>query len=359
MVQLYSIAALLTGLNTVVALPVTEAPKVTCDRADISCGLIPGESNLYNNYNGKQAPFPADHPVPINATSTGDPGADDLLFQNLIAAEWIVFSFYQTGVEMFNESSFTDMGLPNNTFERIAAIRDNEAGHLRLFQDSISPTSLKPGACKYDFGFTTPRTFLALQQLIEVTSEVFISGLTLQAKLDITKSTLAAIGETEARHSAWSLIEVWGADPFTGPVETIFPYANEILDATNQFVVPGSCPPENPIYPRPRQNLPRMSFDKNTTTARPGSNITFIFDAEPKFLEGKEYYAVFYHGVQKVSVPFDCATNQTTIPAAFESKGMILAVIADTPGAPFSDTVVAGPLFLVEQPQKLTLSFGS
>ncbi|KAL1592259.1 hypothetical protein SLS60_011336 [Paraconiothyrium brasiliense] len=251
------------------------------------------------------------------------------------------------------------MGLPNNTYERITEIRDNEAGHLRIFQDSISPSSVEPGPCKYENNLTTPEFFLAVQQLIEITSEAFLTGLVLQAKLDETKSAMVAIGGIEARHSAWALIDVWGAEPFTGPAETIFPYANEILDVTNQFVVPGSCPKESPVYPRPGQNLPRMNFDSGSTTARPGANITFTFSKAPQYQKDKEYYAVFYHGLQKVSVPFDVQTNRTTIPAAFDSKGLILVVIADTPCAPYTDTVVAGPLTLLEQPSQVTLAFGN
>ena len=70
----------------------------------------------------------------------------------------------------------------------------------------------------------------------------------------------------------------------------------------------------------------------------------------PNFASGNPYYAVFFHGVNNITVPFDTKTNSSVIPAAFESKGIILAVIADEPGAPTLDSVVAGPLFLLQQP---------
>ena len=70
----------------------------------------------------------------------------------------------------------------------------------------------------------------------------------------------------------------------------------------------------------------------------------------PDYVDGEDYYAVFFHGVNNITVPFDTKTNSSAIPAAFDSKGITLAVIADTPGAPTLDSVVAGPLILLQQP---------
>ena len=70
----------------------------------------------------------------------------------------------------------------------------------------------------------------------------------------------------------------------------------------------------------------------------------------PNFEAEHSYYAVFFHGVNNITVPFDTKTNTSVIPAAFDNKGIILAVIADEPGASTLDSVVAGPLFLLQQP---------
>lgn len=70
-------------------------------------GSIPGEADIYSSYTGIQAPWPGNTTGAILNTTTGPPGTDDLLFQNLLAAEWIIFSFYQQGLERFNESAFT------------------------------------------------------------------------------------------------------------------------------------------------------------------------------------------------------------------------------------------------------------
>ena len=74
----------------------------------------------------------------------------------------------------------------------------------------------------------------------------------------------------------------------------------------------------------------------------------------PSFESERPYYAVFFHGVNNITVLFDTKTNTSVIPSAFDSKGIILAVIADEPGAPTLDSVVAGPLFLLQQPGTAT-----
>lgn len=325
--------------------------------ADPSFGPIPGESNLYNTYIGTAAPFPATHTAAIPATEAGPPAPDDQLWQNLLSAEWAVYSFYQQAVSAFNTTSFTELGLPNTTYDRITSIRDNEAGHLRIFQDQISATSLKPGGCSYEYGWNNASEWLALQVTIEVTSIAFLTGLVTEATTTATASALVAVAAVESRHNAWALIDVWNTDPFAGPADTVFPYAREILDITNRFIVPGSCPADNPGYPSPNQNLPELSFDATTTTAQPGSNITFTFPkTEPVFQDDTEYFAVFFHGVINITVAFESLTNASVVPSEFDkARGIIIVVIADEVGADTLDSVVAGPLILLEQPQELTL----
>lgn len=190
---------LLSLVTALLASPIHQDPSIIC-QSDPKCGPIPGESTLYSDYTGKTPPFPANMTSPVLATTKGPVGEDDLLFQNLLSAEWAVYSFYQQGVEAFNQSDFTDLGLPNTTYQRITEIRDNEAGHLRIFQDSISSASIKPGPCRYEYGFTSAMEFLALQNIIEVSSMAFLTGLAQQAKASSTIGALVAIGQTETRH---------------------------------------------------------------------------------------------------------------------------------------------------------------
>lgn len=63
--------------------------------AVISEKPIPGVSNYYSDYLGTDRPYPGNETDPILPTTYGPPGPDDVLYQNLLAAEWAIFSFYQ------------------------------------------------------------------------------------------------------------------------------------------------------------------------------------------------------------------------------------------------------------------------
>ncbi|KIW82807.1 hypothetical protein Z517_02050 [Fonsecaea pedrosoi CBS 271.37] len=345
-------AALAFGLAC--CAPMTE--PLLSQLSDPSYGPIPGQSGTYSTYNGTAAPFPGNITGAIVNTTFGPPGEDDFLFQNLLSAEWVIFSFYQQGVERFNATAFVEAGFPNTTYERVQQIRDNEAGHLRIFQNQISTNSVKPGPCRYQYPYEDPISYIALQTVIEISSMAFLTGLELQAKLTLSKAALVAIAATESRHNTWSLIDNWKSTPFAGPTDTVYPYANQVLDFTNEWVVNGSCPGENPIYPTPRQNLPQISPGAGTTGITPGSTLVFNFtqpDNQPHFAPDKDYYAVFFHGLYNISVPFNTTSYSAVIPPEIEPLGIIIAVIADKEGAPTKENVVAGTLMLPESPAVL------
>jgi hypothetical protein len=183
----------------------------------------------------------------------------------------------------------------------------------------------------------------------------FLTGLELQAKLRLSRGALVAIAATETRHNTWSLIDNWDANPFAGPGDTFFPYANQILDFTNAWVVNDSCPVENPTFPSPRQGLPSLHADPQTTkTIAPGSPLTMEVSGGEhplKFNTSQEYFAVFFHGLLNVTMPFNIANMSTKIPATLEPRGIYEVVLATREGAPTEDSVVAGPLLLLELPE--------
>ncbi|KAJ5248777.1 hypothetical protein N7468_000228 [Penicillium chermesinum] len=323
--------------------PTFALPAFSGSQLKSAADAVPGESSLFVNYQGKKTPLASNYTKVSPATGSGPAGADDLLFQNLLSAEWVIYSFYQRAVEYFSASDFTKLGFPNNTYERIVEIRDNEAGHVRIFQDQISKNSITPGPCTYTYGFNqlakpnSTKEFLALQVLLEVSSMAFLTGLANQADLNISKSALMAIGQVESRHNTWSLIDVYNVSPFLRPLGYRLPLRKPD---------PGSD----------QHNLPRFTFNPKTTTARPGSTLEFVFQAKPTFAADKDYWAVFYHDLNQVSVPYDPKKNVATIPKEFDSKvGVIMVNIADEKDAPTEDSVVAGPLIILEQPGSLTL----
>jgi hypothetical protein len=158
------------------------------------------------------------------------------------------------------------------------------------------------------------------------------------------------------------LIDVWNVPLFAGPVDAVFPYANQILSTTNAFIVPGSCPAQNPTYPELGQDLVFLGAAKGTKSIAPGANITPTF-TDPygilEFKSGKEYYAVFFHATSNITTPFDVKTNSTRIPPRFEELGVIVAVVATKPGAPTRESVIGGPGIVLEQPEQVGLALAA
>jgi hypothetical protein len=356
--------AILSSLSGGTAMKIPRSSSEAQKLADPSYGPVPGRSPLYSTYRGKEPPFPGNITDPILPTRRGEPGADDMVWQNLLSAEWAIFSFYQQGVEAFDKTSFVKAGYPNTTYDRIQEIRDNEAGHLRIFQDQISETSLKPGACKYQYPLHDTESFLVLSTFVEIASMASLTGLVQIAKLPASQGAMTAIAAVETRHEAWSLIDIWNFNPFSGPSDTVFPYANQILDLTNGFVIKGSCPNENPVYPNPRQCLPSLNVSPIHKSVTSGSTITFNFtdnDILPKFKKDRQYYTTFFHGTWNTTIPIDTKDwpkkkiIDVKIPESFESRGIIIAVVTDTIGAPTKDTVLASPAIILQQPAKLAV----
>lgn len=186
----------------------------------------------------------------------------------------------------------------------------------------------------------------------------FLTGLAEQAKLPSTAAALVAVAAVESRHNAWALIDAWNTNPFSGPIDTAYPYANQILASTNQFVVKGSCPKENPPYPYPNQHLPTLEWARKKETGHTGTEITFAFpDGEPMFKSDGEYFAVYFHGLANITLPYDPRKGTSRVPAEFDAgKGIIIAVIADRSGAPTKESCLTAPLILLQQPGSITQS---
>lgn len=176
----------------------------------------------------------------------------------------------------------------------------------------------------------------------------FLTGLAQQAQLNATKGALTAIGETESRHNTWALMDIWDVNSFAGSFDTSFPYANQILYSTNRS---WQLPSREPAIPIPHaRNCALHLQPQNQLPLTSGTEIEFVFTTAPTVWEDQPYHAVFFHELQNVSMCFDTKTNTTTIPDFDLNKALILGVIADEVGAPYKESVVAGPVLLVEQP---------
>lgn len=78
-----------------IALPVLALPKDSSSGSlRNAINAVPGESALFVDYPGKKTPLAKKYLRAIPPTRSGLAGEDDLRFQNLLAAEWAIYSFY-------------------------------------------------------------------------------------------------------------------------------------------------------------------------------------------------------------------------------------------------------------------------
>lgn len=313
---------------------------------------IVGQYEPYNNQRGLDPPYPGNRKDPILPTSSGPPAPDDELFQSLASAEWTITYFYQDAIRRFKSEDFTKLGFPDDTFDRLQEIRNNEVGHVKITTDMISDASVKPGPCRYNFNISSAMEFIIRQTLIEASGPAFLPGLTSQAKESRSQGVLTSLSQIEVRHGTWSTMSLFGANPFTGPADTLYPYPMQILSQVSQYIIPGSCPKHNPPFPNPPQRAVTMT--SNPPFPQSGDEVQFVFPVpqlQPKFQPGKEYHAVYFHALGNITGKFDTKSGRSRIPGEFDKgKGVIVAVVADQPGAPTEESVVAGPLLMLQQP---------
>ncbi|KAK4497013.1 hypothetical protein PRZ48_011462 [Zasmidium cellare] len=280
---------------------------------------IPGQYEPYNTHHGPDPPYPGTRKTPILPTSNEPPAPDDALFQSLAAAEWTILDFYNSALRRFKPEDFVQLGFPNNTYERLEEIRNNEAGHVQITLSMISDASTKPAPCAYSFNTTTPLSFLLRQTLIEASGPAFLPGLTSQAKDPRSQGVLTSLSQIEVRHGTWSALELFGADPFTGPADTLYPYPMQILSQVAQYIVPGSCPKDNPPFPNPAPRAALMTV--NPPFPQAGDEIEFVFPVpqqQPKFMPGKEYFVVYFHALGNISTKYDVRSGKSQIPGEFD-----------------------------------------
>jgi hypothetical protein len=285
---------------------------------------------------------------------------DDILFQNLLSAEWIVADFYQQGVEYFNQSVFTEAGFANETMSRLTEIYQNENGHLAIFENAIPSGVTKPGKCQYDYSFqlentsvAQAQTYMRLVSVIELGSMAYLTGLAQNSSTATGLATIMGAISAETRHLTWVNSAVLSGDPFVGPADTVYPYATQILSNIKEFIINGSCPAENPTFPVGDQLLPKLSF-ANTSMIQQGGFIDITFKnasngdhSPPSLKKGDQIGVVFFHSLWNYTVPIivdDPTVLRAQIPNITSWSGELFVTLTDQQTVHKAEDVIAGPL---------------
>ncbi|PWN36508.1 uncharacterized protein FA14DRAFT_175820 [Meira miltonrushii] len=290
-------------------------------------------------------------PAPSNPAEVS---ADQILFQNLLAAEWIVDSMYTSGLAFFTQSDFTSAGYPNNTYDQLQSVYQNENGHLKLFERAIDSNVVKPGRCNYSYGFEhiankteAVRVYMNIVSEVEIGSMAYLTGLAHQAEEVETLYTIMGTISAETRHLTYVNGQVLNVGDFVGPTDTIYPFPLQLLSVTKQFIVPNSCPAENPPYPSPDQDLPKLSIDIKKSKIQ-SKNGSLTLTADLKDTQSKnDLSVIFFQSVFNYTERATSLGNnifQVSIPNLTSDKGNLIVALSNTSDVTKKEDIVAGPL---------------
>lgn len=328
-----------------IAIGVSALPPKLVKRDDDP--IYGNNATSYGPRNYGQSTFPS-------PSSPMKSSGDQLLFQNLLAAEWIVDSMYASGLEFFTPTDFIQAGYPNNTYNQLQSVYENENGHLKLFERAIDSNIIKPSRCNYSYGFEhiknkteAVQVYMAIVSQVEIGSMAYLTGLAHQAEEVETLYTIMGTISAETRHLTFVNGQVLNVGDFVGPTDTTYPFPLQLLSLTKQFIVPNSCPAENPPYPSPDQNLPGLSLNaKQSNIQAKGGNLTLIADLE-NFQSQDNFYAIYFQSVFNYTMPSKYIGNNTfqvEMPTLTSDKGNLIVALSNTSHVTKKEDILAGPL---------------
>ncbi|KAJ3765613.1 ferritin-like domain-containing protein [Lentinula raphanica] len=245
------------------------------------------------------------------------------ILQLALTLEHLESAFFSGALTAFNDTDFTDDGLPVWARGRFSEIASQEQSHVQLLTSTLGSNAVQ--ACNYSFPYTSPASFAALAQVL---SGVGVSAYAGGAQYLTTKQYItnaAAILSTEARHAAWIAGPVNKGNPWSGPYDTPLTVGSA-YSLGAQFIT--SCPSFNQLSVKA---FPSLTLS-NTTLGQPssvtaGNNVT---------VEGQ--YVAFFSGLNTTFV--QVSNGQVVIPS--NSMGTSYAVLTNSNGTATDDTITAG-----------------
>ena len=182
-----------------------------------------------------------------------------------LTLEHLEDTFYKEGLTNFSQSDFAKAGFDSTFYANLKEVSSDESTHVSFLTAALTKAGATPvAACKYSFGVTDPKTFVATASILE---GVGVSAY-LGAAADIMSAAyLTAAGSiltVESRHSSYIRASL-GESPFPSPFDVPLTL-DEVYTLAAPFIVPNSCPSSNPALPVKVNQLPpnhraaRMSF---------------------------------------------------------------------------------------------------
>jgi hypothetical protein len=266
--------------------------------------------------------------------ATGPSDADILNYA--LTLEHLEDTFYREALAKYSVTDFKNAGFTEENYNRIKTISKDEETHVSFLTTALTAAGAKPVAeCKYNFGYTDVRSFLATASILE---GVGVSAY-LGAAADImSKGYLTAAGSiltVEARHSAYIRNTV-SESPFPAPFDTPLDF-NEVYTLAAQFIT--SCPSTN--APLPVKAFPVLSASSKDTPVKEGS--TVMLTTKGYKVQGGKVYAAFAAVTGPVFVDAKEVNGgyEVVVPKGIAGQAYVVLTSCNT--AATDDTIVAGP----------------
>lgn len=253
-----------------------------------------------------------------------------------LTLEHLEDTFYREALAKYSVSDFKNAGFDEATYNRIKTISADEASHVSFLTGALKAAGVTPVAeCKYNFGYTDVKSFLATSSILE---GVGVSAY-LGAAADImSKTYLTAAGSiltVEARHSAYVRNTI-GQSPFPAPFDNPLGL-NEVYTLAAQFIT--SCPKENPALPV--KAFPVLTASSKDSPIKTGS--TVMLSTKGYKIQGGQVYGAFITVTGPVFVDAKAVDGGYTVVVPKGISGQSYVVLTSCNTAATDDTIVAGP----------------
>lgn len=257
----------------------------------------------------------------------GQADIDTVILNYALTLEHLENAFYRDALP--SAEDFKKADYPSWVHQRFVEIGGHEKSHVDYLTKALGDQATKE--CKYNFGVTGPKSFIATSQLLE---GVGVSAY-LGAAANITNPAyLTAAGSiltTEARHSAWVQSSAALSDPAGSPYDTPTNF-NQTYSLAAPLIV--SCPSSNPALPV--KAFPKASFAKAPTKL--GQSVTVKSD---KLQQGQKLG--FIGGAGAISFA-NIENGKATLPKDV-TWGRTYAIIVKGDAKTITDeNTVAGPI---------------
>lgn len=238
---------------------------------------------------------PPNSPPPANISATAIAG-----FTGANFLENLESNFFFAGLQNLTHS----WGSSPDVIAVITKVVAQEEIHVETIENLLNhfnaPT-LDP--CQYVFPVDSEASFLQLANII--TSVGIGAVINLASTIAVTDPALvpgpASILAVEARHDAFFRVTALNAVPNPAPFDTRISAA-WALNLANQFVVPGSCPPDQkidfPVFP----SLTVIPPHHNSPITGTGRDISFTLDTST-FTQQEQEQQLFVGWVNQANVP--------------------------------------------------------